>query len=465
MKMKKIIIFSAVFSILALGSCKESFLDQDPPLYTESEDIYSSPTRIESTLRGLYAAFKNTSDKSFMGGKAYLAFDNRGDDIVNISNNLVTLFDTYNMKVINIYAECEDNWTMAYQAINKVNVFLDNLTETGKEVVPEDYEQYIAEAKFVRAISYFYLNNLYSMPYSIDPNAKSVPLRLKGETGTDNNDMPRSTVKEVYEQILADVSDISALPTTNGSYETVTRATQAAAHMLRMRVYMSMGQWENALAEGKAISGYELLSDVAAAFSSPYYTKENIFSLPMDATNRPNTQQSLAEYYYNGQIMVIDDNHGIMSKPNYSLENDKRIISFKGEDRIYLKYKDAANKLEWAPIFRYAETLLNMAECCINLNNTADAKEYLKQVRSRSVDQDTDPLKIDNLSDSDLREAIYNEKRLETLGEGIRGIDILRRGETFSKNGGAIVVGPSDVAYYVWPIPSSETLLNKELNN
>ena len=39
MKMKNIIIFSVICSILALGGCKDSFLDQDPPLYLEDKDI------------------------------------------------------------------------------------------------------------------------------------------------------------------------------------------------------------------------------------------------------------------------------------------------------------------------------------------------------------------------------------------------------------------------------------------
>ena len=396
-----------------------------------------------------------------MGGKTYLVFDNRGDDIVNIGNNLVTLFAVYEMRTANNSGENEDSWTYAYQTINKVNTFLKGI-EGAKDIIPDQYEQFKAEALFVRALSYFYLNNLYAIPYTIDQNAKSVPLRLQAETGTENNNMPRSTVKQVYEQILTDIENISSLPTKNNSYESVTRATQAAAHMLRMRVYMAMNEWSKALIEGQAITGYKLTDDASAPFSTPYYTSENIFSLPMETTNKPNTQQALAEYYHNGEIMVLDNAHGITSKANYSLENDKRVKAFFGEKKKYLKFKDAKDKLEWTPIFRYAETLLNMAECYINLNNPSEAKAYLKQVRSRSVDPATDPLKIENLSDAELKEAIYNEKRLEMLAEGVRGIDILRRGETFSK-AGSIVVSPKDNGY-IWPIPISEKELNQDID-
>lgn len=461
MKINKFIIFTVISGMLAMVGCKDSFLDQEPPLSMGEQDIYSSPKRIEATLRGLYAAIKNTGSKSLFGGKTYLVFDNRGDDIANISNNLVTLFDTYNMKVGDTYAENEDTWTYAYLAINKVNVFLEGI-EDAKDIIPESYEQYKAEAKFVRALTYYYLNNLYSQPYVLDPNAKSVPLRLTAEKSAANNNMPRSTVKEVYEQILKDLEDISALPTQNQSTETVTRATQSAANMLKMRVYMAMGDWQNAINAGNAVKGYELTKDAKAPFSAPYTTIENIFSLPMDATNIPNTQQALGEYYHNGEIMILDATHGITSKANYSLANDKRIEAFKGEENKYLKFIDAKDKLDWVPIFRYAETLLNLAECHFNLNNMTEAKTYLKQVRARSVEATTDPLNIDGLSDNDLKEAIYNEKRLETLGEGIRGIDILRRGEVYSK-AGTITVSPNDPGY-IWPIPQSEKLINGDVN-
>ena len=110
--------------------------------------------------------------------------------------------------------------------------------------------------------------------------------------------------------------------------------------------------------------------------------------------------------------------------------------------------------------------MLDLAECYANkAGGEATAKSLLKQVRGRSVDAATDPLKIDNLTGDALKEAIYNEKRLEFIGEGIRGIDIMRRGERFIKVGAneTINVGPSDEKY-TWPIPQVELLLNKDIN-
>ncbi len=66
--------------------------------------------------------------------------------------------------------------------------------------------QYSAEAKFVRALSYFALITFYGQPYVKDKGAsKGIPLRLKGEATTANNNLPRSTVAEVYTQIIKDL--------------------------------------------------------------------------------------------------------------------------------------------------------------------------------------------------------------------------------------------------------------------
>lgn len=463
--MKRNIIFSILCGSLLLGSCSSSFLDQEPPLSVSETDVFTSPARIKATLDGLYAAIKNSDTESFMGGKVYVAFDNRGEDLVNISSNLVTLFGTYNMNVGITDAENADTWTAAYLAINKVNTFLESL-EASKSVAGDMYEQYRQEALFVRAFAYYYLNNLYAIPYSISPDAKSVPLRLQAEKGADNNNMPRSTVKQVYERILEDLSVISALPTGVNTYDAITHATQAAANMLKMRVYMSMNDWDNAIIAGEKVVGYSLTDDVTAIYNTPYFSKESIFSLPMADTNVPNTQQAVAEYYNDGKIMLIDTDHGIMSKPNYSLAKDKRISSFKSSDGKLLKFTDAKTKLQWVPIFRYAETLLNLAECYAHkTGGESTAKSLLKNVRNRSIVASDDSLKIDALSGDALKDAIYNEKRLEFIGEGLRGIDIMRRGENFVKigNNETITVTPSNNGY-TWPIPQIETSINQDIN-
>lgn len=462
--MKKPVIYIFCLGTLLTTGCSSDFLNQEPPLYVEPGDIYGSQERMESAVLGLYASIKNSGGSSFLGGRTYLVFDNRGDDLENVDPNLTTLANTYHFNVGITDLENEDTWSLAYSAINNVNIFLDELARA-KEVAGDKYDRFEAEAKFVRALAYFYLNNLYAKPYLADPSAKAVPLRLQPETGIGNNAKPRATVADIYGQILKDLEGYGALPQKeNASEESVTRATQAAALMLRMRVHMAMGNWAEAIADGEKITGYSLTEDFRKLFEPPYYTEESIFSLPMNTTNRPNTQQGLAEYY-NGRtpILVVDVKNGIMAQEHYNSPDDTRFGMKNGEGRLD-KFRDIQEKLDWVPVFRYAETLLNLAECYVNRAQGDDlekARKVLKQVRHRSLKEASDKLNIDKLEAGQLKVAVWNERRLEFIGEGIRALDVMRRGDSFERSGKKI--GPNDNGY-VWPIPQSEQLTNPDLN-
>ena len=69
-------------------------------------------------------------------------------------------------------------WRYYYRIIKACNEIFD--TVGGDESVPanEDNQNYYAQAKALRAHSYFNLVNLYAKPYDIDKNAKAIPLTV-----------------------------------------------------------------------------------------------------------------------------------------------------------------------------------------------------------------------------------------------------------------------------------------------
>lgn len=472
--MKNIIkLVAALTLVVSLASCSDEFIERPRPLVMNEEIIYSDANYIESALLGCYSAFKS-SNPTFMAGLAYVVFDSRGDDIVNVSNP-VTMQRTYEMQVLPNELENNRIWNYAYYTINTCNIFIDNLAkyECEKVLGAEKCKQFVAEAKFIRAYCYYVLVNLYSQPYCLNPDAPAVPLRLTGLTAAGNNDCPLSTISQVYGQMLEDCipADLLDAP---GTYDGVTRASAAAAHMMRMRVYMAMKDWDNAITEGNAIKGYELAEDVTALYGEKTFeNKEMIFALPMSTQDNPNTQMSAAEYFSaKATVCWLDTESGIMSVPGYFLEKDQRIAKLvEGPDNngyMYSKkFVDYGQKLDWLPLMRYAETKLNLAECYANkADGTTQAKANLKAVRGRSIAAADDVFAVDELTGGNLTTAILNERRLEFICEGLRGIDIIRRGESFVKKNSVIdlTVSPSS-AYYTWPIPDAEKTYNKALSN
>lgn len=464
--MKKNKIFTiGLLSLALFASCADS-LDKEPPLDLTNKEIFADTQHIESNLLGLYG-----SAKSIIGLRLFDFNVARGDEFINQSVNNNEAISSYEMTVGQTSADNTETWTQLYQTINNVNTFLEGINEA-KAVAGSNYDKWVAEAKFIRALSYYYLNDLYAQPYLLNKDAKSVPLRLKSENTTGNNDLRRSTVSEVYGQIEDDLSDanIANLPSSTNSYDAVTRASQGAAHVLRQRIYMEQGLWDKAITEGLAIEGYNLESDIANLFASPYITNETIFSFPMSETNRGSRQSAPAYYFYDGTRFVIDFTSGIQSKAAYSLSSDARIAKLTskvGTQPISTKFKDSQNYLDWTPVFRYAEVLLNLAESYYQNGDEPSARKYLSQVRHRSIKEADDVLDINSLSGEALKEAIYNERRAEFIGEGIRSLDIHRRGEDFVKQGGTVKeirISPSTNGY-IWPIPTIERSANKLIDD
>ncbi len=460
--MKKNKIFTiGLLSLALFASCADS-LDKEPPLDLTDKEIFADTQHIESNLLGIYG-----SAKSIIGLRLFDFNVARGDEFINQSVNNNEAISSYEMTVGQTSSDNTETWIQLYSTINNANAFLEGI-EKAKDIADGNYGKWVAEAKFVRALSYYYLNDLYAQPYLLNKDAKSVPLRLKSDNTTGGNELRRSTVSEVYGQILEDLSDenINNLPSAAGTYNAVTRATQGAAHVLRQRIYMEQGLWDKAITEGLAVKGYTLESDISNVFASPYITSETIFSFPMSETNRGSRQSAPAYYFYDGTRFVIDFTSGIQSKAAYSLTSDSRIAKLTGKigtQPISTKFKDSQNYLDWTPVFRYAEVLLNLAESYYQNGDEISARKYLSQVRRRSVKEADDVIDVNSLSGEALKEAIYNERRAEFIGEGIRSLDIHRRGEDFVKQRGTVKeihITPSTNGY-IWPIPTIERSANK----
>jgi len=74
-------------------------------------------------------------------------------------------------------------------------------------------------------------------------------------------------------------------------------------------------------------------------------------------------------------------------------------------------------------VYRYAETLLLLAEAENELNGPADAYKYINEVRNRAG---IEPLS--GLTKEQFRAAVLQERKLELCFEGKRWFDLVRTG-------------------------------------
>ncbi len=468
-------LFLAVY--LMVNSCGKDFLDRASETEIPEDQISAEATRIEGQVNGLYASLKSGA---LYGGRYLIYNDIRGDEFINRAQNGVTGFTVYLFTNDASDSYVGNFWVAGYLTINRVNIFLDEMAKLKPNVITDaKKKEYIAEAKFVRAMAYYALVQLFAKPYVADNGAsKGIPLRLKPEKTTENNAIQRSTVKAIYDQILKDLneSEIDAPLRHSNGYRTSTRAHKNTVIAFKTRVYLAMKNFPKVIEEGNKLvtatapfktktgTPQELLGRVATVYTDKI-SAERILSFPFELTNIPGTQNQLSYYYNIGNLEyhINTSVTGIYNNPNWpATDARKRDLTdlYANTFRFLTKFTDVETYLDWVPAIRYAEVLLNLAEAEAEEGDEARALALLKAIRHRSDANYVFPT-FD--SRAKLVEAILLERRIELLGEGFRIPDLQRRNMPIVSVGAAKSILPTDPEY-IFPIPLREIIDNPDIN-
>ena len=477
-------------TLLAIGTtaCNDD-LDPIPETLISDQVVFDTPARIELQVNNLYSYVKTGA---FYGGRFIVYGDVRAEEFVNRTTNSVTAFGVWAHAITPTSQNDVVNlWAAAYQAINQANVFLAGMEANSAKfiapVFPATFattaEQYKAEARLLRALSYYSLLQFYARPYADGAGSKpGLPLRLQAETTLAGNDLARSTVAEVYTQILADLQFAEEnLPLTYtgnaAAAPNITRAHRNTAIALKTRVLLSMQRYADVVTEANKIvstaapftatSGvaHALNPSIATVFASPQETTESIFSFPFTAQNAPGTQNQLAGYFTptpvgNGEFFL--NTSGILGNPAWSATDARRtsFVFVSGGASYLRKYASGTPYLDKAPVIRYAEVLLNLAEglARTSATNIPRSLTLLNAVRGRS----NGSLYPATISKQELIDAILLERRIEFIGEGLRNNDIMRLYQPIPAKSSVPAIPTSDPRY-VWPIPATETQTNNLL--
>lgn len=236
--------YSAVaIAALLLVSCKKDFIEIKPQGQFLSENYYSNKDQAFSALVAVYdvmrknsGGFENMitmmnagSDDNYAGGGG--ATDGAG--IQGFSN--YTLTSTIMPQSF---------WNDFYQGIFKANNLLAKIPNTDMDA--DLKARFIAEAKALRAFSYFELEIMF----------KNIPLILEPLTATNMYDVTQATPEAVYTQIEQDLTDaIAVLPPTIPLATDAGRFTKGAAQALLGKVYLYEKKMDLAAAQLAQVNG------------------------------------------------------------------------------------------------------------------------------------------------------------------------------------------------------------------
>ncbi|MFC5407879.1 RagB/SusD family nutrient uptake outer membrane protein [Larkinella bovis] len=461
--------------LLFPSSCKEEFLDVDPQGKQADTVFWASEDDATKAVNAMYANLRGWNNTAF----AAIALESVGSDETEKGSTAsdATFFNDYDTFTVGSSdGQLGGFWSGQYQNINYANQVLDNIPAIQMSSTLK--ERYLAEAKFVRAYSYFRLVRAFG----------DVPLRLKLPADASEYNLPRTPKAEVYAAIEKDLTEaVAVLPLSYGPAD-LGRVTKGAAQTLHAKVSMYQQKWQQVydLTNQVITSGrYALVKDFEQLFRlNNENSSESIFEIQNELL--PNNKAASNSQYSQVQgVRGVTGGGWGFNVPTKELADafetgDPRrdaTIIFRGEttpegDAIpAVGDNPMYNQKSYVPfnlfvsgfnegaqqnirVLRYAEVLLMNAEAANELGNTAQALASLELVRARARGTNTAILpKVTTTDKAALRLAIWHERQVELALEFDRYFDVIRQGRA------AQVFGPKGWKAgknEVWPIPQTE---------
>ncbi|WP_299666172.1 RagB/SusD family nutrient uptake outer membrane protein [uncultured Polaribacter sp.] len=409
-------IFILVLTVGCMSSCELVNVTDVEPVFQISDDkVITNIGQAEEVLQGAYSFLIERT----LTGFPYITTLPGISGWMGLTQELgvsATTEEFFNNNVSADNAVIDDTYPILYELINNANHVISK-TELLTTTAPRKNE-IIAEAKFLRALSHFYLLRLFgeffdvSSPYGV----------ILKETPTSNvNPQPRASVEETYQSILNDLDDaIQNAP----DFSTTLHASKIAAEALKSKVLLYKKEYNNAatLALKVINSGERSLED---SFGEIFTKKidnplEAIFQASYNTTSESNGKQ----FYFAAHYVVSNYYVDLISSD--ARFNDAITFTSSGDIRNK-KFVDPLNVDRNSPdteyFLRLAEVYLIYSEAILRGNNNIVASsDALNVIRARS----NNPLILAN-NKADLLKAIRIEKILELGAEsGEEWYDLVR---------------------------------------
>ncbi|MCU0473917.1 MAG: RagB/SusD family nutrient uptake outer membrane protein [Bacteroidales bacterium] len=251
MKLKKLILngLTGVLLLFAI-SCQEEFLSEIPYSYIGPENFYNNADELELMVNSVYTWGDRTLSDMF-GRNWWMIIEMPAPAVSSrygISNSR-QMFDAWTYSAST--PELAMGWNELYIHLNRANAVISNgeLMDDNKEE-PAGYnkvDRVMAEAKFHRALFYFYLTELWG----------DVPLRTQEVVSLDNlyiGGTPRDSIRQVIiEDLKYAESNLPQWTEYSDANHDIGRVCKAAAQALLAKVYLTTGQYSDALSYCDAI--------------------------------------------------------------------------------------------------------------------------------------------------------------------------------------------------------------------
>lgn len=476
--MKNIKIYKTTFYIgsllllVNLTGCKKDFLEVSPTQQINSKETFSSLAKIQAAMTGIY----DLTTFSGYTNNMILSADVKGNDVLIVSgaSNYNRFVAQYQFIETSSNSDVGAWWEYSGKVIANANQFVANIPTA--PITDAQKTEFLAEARALRAYTYFWLIRWFAKPYSVNPDALGVPI-VKAPLGPNDPTPGRDKVKDVYAFIIDDLkyAEIN-LPAKNTN---VYRMSIAAIQGILARVYLNMGNWAEASRYAKLARAGKSLSSAAAlltGFNTP--TTEWIYGISVrtddnqgflavssfyDPYNSGYSSFRVTDDFFNSFAANDERKKQFLVKSSITADPGTGAYRRRGEGYLINKFDFTTTTANNQVLMRSAEMYLIEAEAEARLGNEPAAKQALLAIQQRAGVATAVSANTGNA----LIEEILLERNKELYGEGHKFFDLLRTNKGVNRTGSTvhwkIVNFPSGDNRLVSPIPQSELDANPVL--
>ncbi len=466
-KTKKMIIITLLAAILPVTSCDEDQLEISNPNTVSQLDFFNNETDFRVAVNGMVHPITAVF---FWGRVVHTGPMLRSDafNVVPFANN-TTLSTLQGVPGVSRWSV--DMFPQLYQTIFRANTILEEANDDNLPAGSSARNEILGQAYFMRAFANWYLAAFWG----------NVPLVLNTPKSDEDFFPNQSTQTEVFNSVIADLEQAAMMLPETWTGADLGRPTSGAALSLKGKTHLYLGNYAEAAADFQTVvnSGvYSLLP--AAQFEENFTTSnennaESVFELqfaPQDnfvwGADVPQTGAQSNFYidyspptvsldrghYINPHILQAFEDNGDVVRRNATIAFDYPgatgyggrpfledfapdidAAAVAGVDALFTRkyaFLFAGNRedlpgfgqttgVNWR-LIRYSDVLLMLAEAENANGNSATAIGLINQVRQRAEIADLPA----GLSQSEVFDAIVEERIMELTGEGHRYLDLVR---------------------------------------
>ncbi len=427
MHMKKYILGLILIPALlvSISSCKK-FLERPPEGQLDEEHAFQTENDVLAFSNGIYTLL---GDGKFYGGRNQVLNELLGDQYKG--DLLIGDYSEIYKRQNSIFGGTRDDfYKQMYRVIADANIVIQHL-----DLATAAKDQLQGEALFFRGIAHFEIVRAFAQPWGFTPDNShlGIPIRTAVEQGS----VMRSTVKEVYDQILSDLTTAEGLLPDAGPSGKFYTATKWAAKAFLAKVYFQQNDFTNAYKyANEVIASNKFMLDATydKRFSTGLST-EGIFvirnvtgSYEPGSELRGNFRSDLAQ----PTMRLTNQFYGIAT----ARATDKRKIWYSNtlQSGINALTKYNLNQFD-LPVVHLTEMKLIRAEAGAELGgaNLAVAITDINDILTRAYGGTTYNLPL-NSSSATVITTARSERELEMVGEGNRTQEIKRIGARTGSN-------------------------------